>query len=554
MAYSRLKCPECDADFGQESRFVDHLADVHGINLEKQLQLYLTLHHSGVHPTCGCSADCQVKLPWAGWKKGFTSRFARGHNARIDSVYLDKERQATFCEKRAAGYASGRNQIWNKGLTKETDERLLKQGAATSITLREAYASGAIDDWRALNPDKAKEAAAKNSATKKKKYKEGSLVPWNKGLTKHTSQALLNSARAIALNHVTSPDASAKRLSPDDIVRRVREQEVFELVTDPRDYKNKYQLLDLRCKTCNEISQKNIMMLQSTPVCFKCNPKGSLAQLQVLEFVRSLGVEALSGDRSVIAPKELDVYVPSHRLGIEYNGLYWHSESVIKDKNYHQLKADACRAANIRLFSIYEDEWRDKRYLVEAMLRHRLGMDSERLDARKLRIVELFNRDAASFFDAHHLEGHVRSSVIYGLACPAGRIVAAMSLRTAFHKRYFEYYEVARSCTLPEISIRGWLGRLTNRCLQRAKIDGKKGLMTYVDGRVGLGSGYAAAGWKLVKGDTGPRFWWTDHVRRFNRFAVRADSSTGLTQVEAALAAGVVPIWGCSNSIWEMLA
>ena len=32
---------------------------------------------------------------------------------------------------------------------------------------------------------------------------------------------------------------------------------------------------------------------------------------------------------------ELDVYIPSKHIAIEYNGIYWHSELNGKNKNYH---------------------------------------------------------------------------------------------------------------------------------------------------------------------------------------------------------------------------
>jgi hypothetical protein len=55
-------------------------------------------------------------------------------------------------------------------------------------------------------------------------------------------------------------------------------------------------------------------------------------------FVRSLGVNVVSNDRSLISPLEIDVLVQSTRLAIEYNGLYWHSSARILDKDYHEKR------------------------------------------------------------------------------------------------------------------------------------------------------------------------------------------------------------------------
>lgn len=292
------------------------------------------------------------------------------------------------------------------------------------------------------------------------------------------------------------------------------------------------------------------MMLEGSPVCFSCSPRESKAQLEIYEFAKSLSPDAVLSDRSVISPKELDVWIPSARLGIEYNGLFWHSEQILSDQNYHQNKLLMCEKVGVKLLSIYEDEWRDKRSIVEAMIKHRLGRSNKLWNARKLITVELSSKDAQQFFNENHLEGHVRSIVSFGLKDEStGLLLAALSLRRPFHRKYSGMLEVGRCCTLSGHSVRGWLGKLTKAAKNYAKLNGIEMLMTYVDSRVGSGNAYAQSGWTLERHDTSPRFWWTDYVHRFNRFKYKADKSAGLSQIEVASAAGVVPIWGCSNHL-----
>ena len=54
---------------------------------------------------------------------------------------------------------------------------------------------------------------------------------------------------------------------------------------------------------------------------------------------------------------EIDIYIPALKLGIEYNGIYWHSTKCIKDKNYHINKTMIARKAGIKLIHIFEDQW-----------------------------------------------------------------------------------------------------------------------------------------------------------------------------------------------------
>ena len=93
------------------------------------------------------------------------------------------------------------------------------------------------------------------------------------------------------------------------------------------------------------------------------------------------------------------------------------------------------------------------------------------------------------------------------------------------------------------------MGKLTSASLRVAKSEGTQSLVSYVDARVGCGKSYLMAGWVLESGPRGPRFWWTDHHHRFNRFKYKADSALGLTQADVAAASVVVEIWGCGNYV-----
>ena len=548
MAYSRIRCPKCEADFGQELRFLEHLTNIHDITDHEALYVQVIL--SGVKPSCACG--CGTSTPWHGWKKGYTSKYARGHNASVDSVYLNKDRQKEFVQKRIDGYKEGRIKSWNTGLKKETDERIARSSKKISISLSEGYASGSIVDWHKKDPEKSRISNVRQSETKKARFKSGELVPWNKGLTKETSAIVNTMAQGVSDNYVDNPLASAKRLTVEQLLERVSvHSDKFELVSDPTTYRNKYQKLEFRCKSCGKIQFKNTMMLAASPVCYACHPKESKAQLEIFEFVKSLASDAISCDREVIGPKELDIYVPSRKFGIEYNGLYFHSVEMIPDQKHAQKKLEACRAAGVSLFSVFEDEWRDKRNLVESMIRHRLGVPGEVLDARKMLVEEISSSRAREFFEANHLDGYTRCTTTFALIDKiTQRIVAAASIRRAFHASYSNYYEIGRSCTLACAHVRGWLGRLTKAAREYAISEGKLGLMTYVDSRVGEGKSYEAAGWKVLKASTGPRFWWTDFHDRFNRFKYKADKTRNMTQAQIAEEAGVVMMFGCSNSLW----
>ena len=52
--------------------------------------------------------------------------------------------------------------------------------------------------------------------------------------------------------------------------------------------------------------------------------------------------------------KELDIYLPSRKIGFEYNGFYWHSDKY-KEKNAHLDKLNHFKEEGIRVYFI--DSW-----------------------------------------------------------------------------------------------------------------------------------------------------------------------------------------------------
>lgn len=77
--------------------------------------------------------------------------------------------------------------------------------------------------------------------------------------------------------------------------------------------------------------------------------KYSTPQLILNLIIKNLVGETLYNDRKVIKPLEIDVYVPSYKLGFEYDGKAWH-----KNKS-NTLKIKKCHDENIKLFILIEN-------------------------------------------------------------------------------------------------------------------------------------------------------------------------------------------------------
>lgn len=163
----------------------------------------------------------------------------------------------------------------------------------------------------------------------------------------------------------------------------------------------------------------------------------SAPEREICSMLDDLGVEYVSNDRSVIHPKELDIYIPGAKLAIEYCGLYWHSDIHDRiDRNYHKNKLDLCNAIGIRLITIFEDEWIHRKNIVIKKIQSILGLSDDRVVyARKTTCGTVPLSDKIFFLNNNHIQGNGPGSITYGLY-DGDTIVAMMTFIQHANKKY----------------------------------------------------------------------------------------------------------------------
>ena len=253
-------------------------------------------------------------------------------------------------------------------------------------------------------------------------------------------------------------------------------------------------------------------------------------QAEIAAYISSLGFEVESNTRKIIAPKEIDIYVPACKLGIEFNGLFWHSSANKKyERKKHVQKYYACKAAEIKLLAIFEDEWDNKQDVVKAMIRHRLGctVGLVKLHARNLEVCDMSPSECKAFHDTSHLDGGLLLSG-KGLKID-GNIVAAASFRPYNGSKYENAVEVARFSILPDHSISGALGKLLSHLKDKI-------VVSYSNNRVGDGNLYPNLGFVEDTASFAPSYWYTDlSTRVFRTKCQKVEHDLYKTEAEQAI-------------------
>jgi hypothetical protein len=386
---------------------------------------------------------------------------------------------------------------------------------------------------------------------------------WNKGKTKEDDPRLMKYSKLYAgegnpfFGKRHPPELSERLrqqrfLSEDTYNARINNEIHKELtvLTEYKDYVSKNDPLTVLCGKCSNTFNKTLNELESGRRCPACYPPNCIVSRAEDEVVESLPIDPsliIRNTRSVITPKELDIYIPSKQFAIEYNGLHWHTEEFC-DSNSHLTKTKSCQELGIHLFHIFSDEWREKKDIVSSMLSHRLGMSARKLSARECTIKQVSTaEEARQFFDTTHISGYVPSRIVFGLYY-GNELVSCLSLRKPIQKsrtsKYSNSIEIARFSTALNTHVRGAFGKLLKYAKQYAIGEGYENILTYADLRFGTGGVYEKSGFTPI-GHTGIDYWYTDGSVRYNRFKFRA--KPGVTEAQVALDNGVYKIYGCGS-------
>lgn len=182
-------------------------------------------------------------------------------------------------------------------------------------------------------------------------------------------------------------------------------------------FENTHDKITIKCKKHGEFTQYVYDHLNGHG-CPHCAMLVSKAEEEIYKFICNIvgWKNVISRDRSVLDGKELDIYIPSMKIAIEYNSLLWHSEDKGKGRNYHLNKTEECNKKGIKLIQIFEDEYLQKKDLVFSKLSHLLGKEENlpSIMARKCEIMKIHNDIAKEFLERFHIQGYSNSTLSYG--------------------------------------------------------------------------------------------------------------------------------------------
>lgn len=264
------------------------------------------------------------------------------------------------------------------------------------------------------------------------------------------------------------------------------------------------------------------------------------------------GEEVVINDRELISPLEIDVYLPKYALGVEINGLHFHSERFQPDRTAHEYKRKAAEGKGIQLLQFWDKDIKERPALVESMLMSKLGRLYDKVHARKCTVVPLPLGLYNAFMEANHIQGvGATSSLRYGLVYE-DYVVAAMGLTRRSGTWFLDRFATKTFMTVPG----GFSRLLAHFSAEHAPTS----VVTYSDGMYSTGNVYAVNGFKKTGESSTLRMHFTDgstlvNRRNFQKGIVKKRHpevyDPSLTEAEMAYRLGFSRVWGCSTTRWE---
>lgn len=292
-----------------------------------------------------------------------------------------------------------------------------------------------------------------------------------------------------------------------------------------------------------------------------CGCVKSHVQNELAAAIERLGVRIETNDRSQLRNRELDVWIPDRRVAIEYCGNMWHGQRWrerlrasgrrVKISTHLLDKLERCEQKNIRLVTVFADEWLNHPQKVLGYLGSILGCGLNRIGARQLTVEKVSFREVREFLEQNHIQGAAGSGeASYVLRDRGGDILACM---TCSQTSVADVWGLDRYCVKIGYGVAGAFPRLL-----KAFIDDHtpRRVVTFADRRWSRGDVYLRNGFRL-DGVTRPSYWYTltssQDDGRYHKSLFRKDRIArrlgplldGETEWQAMRRFGYDRVWDC---------
>ena len=250
--------------------------------------------------------------------------------------------------------------------------------------------------------------------------------------------------------------------------------------------------------------------------------------------------------------------------------MYWHDENH-KPKDYHFNKFKLCKDKNIRLISIFEQDWKHKQDKVKSILDDAFYNNVRIIYARKCDIRIIDNKIKSEFINKYHFYGDTSQHLVsYGLYYNDDLLSVMSFCKERYSNRHNtseKTFELVRLCTKNHCVVVGGASKLFNHFIKDYNPDK---VICYSDNDFFTGNVYNQLGFKLKSlGDKSINYQWCNEteslsryqcmpyklLNRFPQYETIINSNEIIVSKEKYIMEdlGYFRVYRCGNSTWEWM-
>ena len=312
-----------------------------------------------------------------------------------------------------------------------------------------------------------------------------------------------------------------------------------------------------KCEKGHEWESNIRNRLKLAQNCPQCSTNVSKAEKELADHLTTLFPDLQTSVRNIIDRFELDMYIPSKKVAVEYNGVHWHSDANKKmTPKYHYDKWLACKDKGIQLIQVWEDDWNRNPEQIKRMLAHKLGISNERkVFARKTTVIELDKAQAEPFLSENHVQGYASGSYYLGLKDKSNDEIVSVLVLKKEAGTEGKTLNIIRYATSANV-----VGGFTKLLKHAEKQYQPKNFITFSDNCVSDGGLYENNGFIADK-ELPPDYMYVVGNVRKHKFGYRISKfktdpkllwEEGLTERELAELNGLKRIWDAGKTRWVL--
>lgn len=313
-----------------------------------------------------------------------------------------------------------------------------------------------------------------------------------------------------------------------------------------------------KCTKCSKSFLYDVDRMSVTNgLCEECRLSNySKSEKEVVNYIRSLGFMVEEEAHIYSNPAmSCDIYIPSKKIAIEYNGLYWHSDAVREDSLYHYKKYADLKKRGIFQYTIWEDDYLNpvKREVIFKTIARMLGVSNERkVNARDCSVEFVDKYNARVFLEANHIQGFVSGTDYVGLIDRNTSELVAIAVFLDTNEGFIRLSRYATSC-----NVRGGFSKIVST-IEECNRENYGGILTFSDNLISSGNLYARCGFTVIE-ELKPDYMYFYEGVRVHKFNFRKDRferdskllyTEGMTERQLAEMNGISRIYDAGKLKW----